>query len=52
MKKLLLALLAVSLVFSLAASVLTRFYKPEELIEKSDAELQKIQNGLEPMKVK
>lgn len=35
-----------------AASVLTRFYKPEELIEKSDAELQKIQNGLEPMKVK
>ena len=35
-----------------AASVLTRFYKPEELNGKSDTELEQIQNGLEPMKVK
>ena len=35
-----------------AASVLTRFYKPEELNGKSDTELEQIQKGLEPMKVK
>ena len=35
-----------------AASVLTRFYKPDELAEKSDTELEQIQKGLEPMKVK
>ena len=35
-----------------SASVLARFYKPEELIEKSDAELEQIQKGLDPLKVK
>lgn len=35
-----------------AASVLTRFYKPDELSDKSDAELEKMQKGLEPQKVK